>query len=104
MARPPQVDHVRDSFISEAGSAENLLTAIDALPRRVDPTEKVGIQGRSGQQTLAFFEDPFLFRDGLDDGERHVLDGRGALQAAAPDIGVQGGGAKRAGEIAEYRP
>ena len=41
--RPPKVDHVRDAFLREVASARALISAIDGLPRKVRPSNQVGI-------------------------------------------------------------
>ena len=52
MARTPKVDHVRDSFLAEITSATNLVTAIQALPRKINPAVQVGIHPKHVRQVV----------------------------------------------------
>lgn len=50
--RPPKVDHVRDSLIGEIASARALVSAIDALPRKVRPSAVAGIHPKYVRQVV----------------------------------------------------
>lgn len=54
--RPPKVDHVRDAFIKEVSSARALMAAVSGLPRKVRPSNQVGIHPKHVNQVaeLAF--------------------------------------------------
>lgn len=54
--RPPKVDHVRDAFLKEINSARALVSAVDQLPRKVRPSNQVGIHPKYVNQVteLAF--------------------------------------------------
>lgn len=54
--RPPKVDRVRDAFIKEIASGRALVAAINGLPRKVRPSNQVGIHPRYVNQVaeLAF--------------------------------------------------
>ena len=52
MARPPKVDHVRDSFLAEIASATNLVMAVQALPRKVHPAVQIGIHPKHVRQVV----------------------------------------------------
>ena len=52
MARPPKVDHVRDSFLAQIASATNLVTAIQALPRKVHPAGAAGVHPKHVHQVV----------------------------------------------------
>lgn len=43
MGRPPKVDHIRNAFLQEIGSARGLFAAVDGLPRKVRPSIQIGL-------------------------------------------------------------
>jgi hypothetical protein len=54
--RPPKVDHVREAFLKEIISARALVSAVDGLPRKVRPSNQIGIHPKHVNQVteLAF--------------------------------------------------
>ena len=54
--RPPKVNHVRESFLKEINSARALVSAVDQIPRKVRPSNQIGIHPKYVNQVteLAF--------------------------------------------------
>ena len=54
--RPPKVDHIRKGFLNEIRSARTLVSTVGQLPRKIQPSNKVGIHPKYVEQItgLAF--------------------------------------------------
>ncbi|MBS0355730.1 MAG: hypothetical protein JSR83_17730 [Proteobacteria bacterium] len=50
--RPPEVEHVKQTFLSEVASARGLVDAIRAIPPKVRPSNAIGLHPKHAQQVV----------------------------------------------------
>lgn len=51
--RPPEVTHVKNTFLDEISAARNLVVAINAIPAKVSPSASIGLHPKYAQRVVA---------------------------------------------------